>query len=83
MFVFGFTCHQNLFAVHNELSQNTLSRVHTVITASVFSGFAVYAVLSIFAYLTFGADIKDNIVMMYPAGPFITFGQVSIGGVIS
>ncbi|KAJ3210282.1 hypothetical protein HDU82_008432 [Entophlyctis luteolus] len=79
IFVFAFTCHQNIFAVHNELNDNSLPRVSRVIHISIGTAFFVYQTIGICGYLTFGPSVAGNIISMYPASsPVITLGQAAL-----
>ncbi|KAJ3117881.1 hypothetical protein HDU96_005014 [Phlyctochytrium bullatum] len=85
IFVFAFTCHQNIFAVHNELQENTVHRVTTVVHLSVGTSTFVYQLVGILGYLTFAKYWMDhpevqrsNIIQMYPSGPIVTLGQCAL-----
>ncbi|TPX54955.1 hypothetical protein PhCBS80983_g05669 [Powellomyces hirtus] len=78
IFVFGFTCHQNIFSVYNELVDNTPARVKGVVLTSVGTAFSVYEIVAVLGYLTFGTAVTSNIIAQYPASPLITGGQLAI-----
>ncbi|KAK0522320.1 hypothetical protein OC842_006502 [Tilletia horrida] len=79
VFVFAFTCAQNVFPVFNELKRNTEKRVNRVIGASVGTAGFVYMVVGGFGYGTFGSAVADNIITMYPStNLFVCFGRLSI-----
>jgi amino acid permease len=80
IFVFAFTCHQNIFAVYNELGDNTQPQVNKVISRSVGSAFVVYQTIGIVGYLTFGnmIDFPSNVISKYPNSGLITGGQLAI-----
>ncbi|KAI8607337.1 transmembrane amino acid transporter protein-domain-containing protein, partial [Chytriomyces sp. MP71] len=78
IFVFAFTCHQNIFAVHNELIDNALPIVSRVIHLSIGTAFFVYQTIGITGYLTFGNTVGGNIIAMYPPSSVITGGQISL-----
>ncbi|KAJ3284182.1 hypothetical protein HDU79_008428 [Rhizoclosmatium sp. JEL0117] len=78
IFVFAFTCHQNIFAVHNELVDNSVSQVKKVIHLSILTAFGVYQLIGIMGYLTFGNTVGGNVISMYPPGAIITGGQISL-----
>ncbi|KAJ3076647.1 hypothetical protein HDU98_001657 [Podochytrium sp. JEL0797] len=78
IFVFAFTCHQNIFSVHNELIENSVSHVKRVIHLSILTAFSVYQLIGIMGYLTFGNAVSGNVVSMYPPGALITGGQISL-----
>lgn len=79
VFVFAFTCAQNMLPVYNELFQNHEARVNTAIGSSIGTGGVVYLIVGILGYLSFGSNVGDNIIAMYPSTSlFVCFGRVSI-----
>ncbi len=77
IFVFAFTCHQNvrianfnlpakIFSIFNELQDNSQQRMRRVINQSVGVSYLVYLVIGVLGYLTFGAAVTSNIMQMYP-----------------
>ncbi|KAJ1536606.1 hypothetical protein HK405_015131, partial [Cladochytrium tenue] len=79
IFVFAFTCHQNIFAIHNELVDNSIVRVTRVVRLSISTAFSVYQAIGIVGYLTFGNAVSSNVIQMYPSGAVITGGQIALG----
>ncbi|KAJ3269596.1 hypothetical protein HDV01_001197 [Terramyces sp. JEL0728] len=79
IFVFSFTCHQNIFAIHNELTDNSAAQLNKVISRSIGTSFLVYQTIGIIGYLTFGALVSSNIISQYPPSLLITVGQLLIG----
>ena len=80
VFVFSFTCHQNIFSIHNELSDNSLPRVKSVIKSCILIAVCVYVTVASIGYMCFGnGEWKDNIILMYPSSPVISIAQVAIG----
>ncbi|KAE8217888.1 hypothetical protein CF319_g8125 [Tilletia indica] len=79
VYVFAFTCAQNVFPVFNELKRNTEKRVNRVIGASVGTAGFVYMVVGGLGYATFGSAVADNIITMYPStNLFVCFGRLSM-----
>lgn len=78
IFIFAFTCHQNLFSVHNELEDNSAPYMNRVITTSISIAFYVYQFIGITGYMTFGKTVGDNILAKYPASPAVTIGQFAL-----
>ncbi|PWY97725.1 hypothetical protein BCV70DRAFT_202482 [Testicularia cyperi] len=79
VFVFAFTCAQNMLPVYNELFQNKERRVNTAIASSIGTGATVYLIVGVLGYLSFGSNVGDNIIAMYPSTSlFVCFGRVSI-----
>ncbi|KAI8821813.1 transmembrane amino acid transporter protein-domain-containing protein [Fimicolochytrium jonesii] len=78
IFVFAFTCHQNIFSVYNELIENEHKRMRKVVVTSVGTAFFVYQTVAVLGYLTFGNTVSSNIIGQYPANALITGGQLAI-----
>ncbi|KAJ1835906.1 hypothetical protein LPJ73_007680, partial [Coemansia sp. RSA 2703] len=78
VFVFAFTCHQNIFSVYNELRDNSSKQVNGVIALSMGSACAAYQWIAILGYLTFGSKVAPNLLTMYDNGTLVTFCRLSI-----
>lgn len=76
--VFGYTCHQNMFSILNEISDNSHYRTTAVILASNGTAAAIYILVAITGYLSFGNDIGGNIVAQYVASVSVTIGRAAI-----
>ncbi|KAI1439969.1 transmembrane amino acid transporter protein-domain-containing protein [Annulohypoxylon stygium] len=76
--IFAYTCHQNMFSILNELSNNSPGSVMGVIASSIGSAAGVYVLVAITGYLTFGNDVIGNIVSMYPASIASTIAKAAI-----
>jgi amino acid permease len=72
VFIFSFTCHQNIFSVCNELQDNTQARVNKVIVTSISSAFLLNLAISLFGYYTFGAAVDSDILKSYPQNALVT-----------
>lgn len=53
-----------MFSILNEIKDNSPASVVTVIGSSIGSAASVYILVAITGYLTFGSDVKGNIVGM-------------------
>lgn len=79
IFVFAFTCHQNILSVYNEMKDNRQKNVNKVISISIGFGMILYWVIGICGYLTFGEETDSNIISMYPSSSIIILiGQISM-----
>jgi amino acid permease len=78
IFVFAFTCHQNIFSVYNELSDNGQSMLNSIITTSIGAAAAIYHIIGILGYLTFGNSTGSNIIQMYGSSLLVTIGRIAI-----
>ncbi|KAJ3203655.1 hypothetical protein HDU67_010015 [Dinochytrium kinnereticum] len=74
-----------IFAVHNELIDNTVPRVTSVVHYSIGISTFVYQLVGILGYLTFArtwhqnpALDRSNVIQMYPPGPLITLVQCAL-----
>lgn len=66
IFVFSFTCHQNIFSVVNEISNRSQKRVDIVIALTIISALLIYSIVSINGYHTYGSEVKGDILLNYP-----------------
>lgn len=71
IFVFAYTCHQNMFAIINELQPSEKDGSQTrqanlIIRNAILIACASYLVVGIIGYLTFGNAVNANIITMYP-----------------
>ncbi|KAI9491862.1 transmembrane amino acid transporter protein-domain-containing protein [Zychaea mexicana] len=78
VFIFGFTCHQNLFSVHNELKNNSRRSMVKVILSSIITAGVFYELIAILGYLSFGRHSRGNIILEYPATWFVAGGRLAI-----
>jgi len=84
IFVFAYTCHQNLFTIFNEMkitsrhsdNRHTKTRLTTVFAISI--ALCVYLTIGITGYLTFGNNTKSNIISMYPPSNKLVLGGQSL-----
>eukprot|EP01125_Pyxidicula_operculata_P021058 TRINITY_DN797_c0_g1_i2.p1 TRINITY_DN797_c0_g1~~TRINITY_DN797_c0_g1_i2.p1 ORF type:complete len:378 (+),score=30.33 TRINITY_DN797_c0_g1_i2:241-1374(+) len=63
IFVFAFTCHQNLFTIYNEGKKKEVPKV---IYVSVSTGLITYLLIACFGYFTFGQDVSSNLLSDFP-----------------
>jgi amino acid permease len=76
--VFAYTCHQNMFSILNEIANNSHFRTTSVIFASIGGACALYILTGITGYLSYGDNIRGNIVSMYPTAAAATIGRFAI-----
>jgi amino acid permease len=67
IFIFGFTCHQNMFTIVNELHAVTLGRCNQVIFYAIGTALSVYLVIANCGYSTYGDNVESNILASYPS----------------
>ncbi|KAM7187157.1 Transmembrane amino acid transporter domain containing protein [Naviculisporaceae sp. PSN 640] len=78
LMIFGYTCHQNMFSIVNEIKDNSPKSLLTVIASSIGSAAAIYILVALTGYFTFGSNIQPNIIAMYPASLASTIGKAAI-----
>lgn len=76
--VFAYTCHQNMFSILNEIGDNSHWRTTSVIFASIGSAAALYILVGITGYLSFGNEVGGNIVAQYAPSTSTTIGRAAI-----
>ncbi|PWN33841.1 uncharacterized protein FA14DRAFT_165076 [Meira miltonrushii] len=82
VFVFAFTCAQNMLPVHNEMRAARplhFFRTRKAIFSSISLAGTVYLIVGVLGYVSFGSNVGANIITMYPdTSLFVCFGRVSI-----
>eukprot|EP00039_Didymoeca_costata_P025825 m.14363 g.14363 ORF g.14363 m.14363 type:complete len:472 (+) comp5069_c0_seq1:255-1670(+) len=78
IFVFAFTCQQNIFAVSDELKNPTIKRIDTVIEISIGFAFCVFLSVAIAGRLTFGDSVYDDVLLNYPKNLLVSIARVCI-----
>jgi amino acid permease len=78
IFIFGFTCHQNIFSACNELKDLTVSRINTVIVGCIGIALTVYSLIALCAYSTYGAAIQSDVLNNYPDNVVLAIARVLI-----
>uniref|UniRef100_L2FW79 Amino acid transporter n=1 Tax=Colletotrichum fructicola (strain Nara gc5) TaxID=1213859 RepID=L2FW79_COLFN len=76
--VFAYTCHQNMFAIINEIKDNSPGSIIGVVGSSIGSAASIYILVAITGYLTFGNAVTGNIIQMYSATVASYIGQLAI-----
>lgn len=70
IFVFAYTCHQNMFAIINELQPSDkhgsqTRQANLIIRNAISIACVLYLVVGVTGYLTFGNTVNANIISMY------------------
>lgn len=73
IFIFGFTCHQNMFTIVNELRAVNITRCNSVIALAISSAVTVYLIIANCGYYTYGDNVESNILQSYPSESFTAF----------
>jgi len=83
IFVFGFACQQNSFAIVNELSDPTIARIDSVFIASIGTAVIVYICMASAGYLAFGDTVKSNILVSYPNNNITSTARIFVSFVVA
>ena len=84
LFVFSYTCHQNIFSITNELHMPTRSRNLLVCASAVGTALCVYIVLGGAGYMTFGNKVAHDILANYPAtNMIVSLARLAISFVVT
>lgn len=67
-----------MFSILNEIADNSHFRTTTVIFASIGGACGLYILTGITGYLSYGDNIRGNIVSMYPTAAASTIGRLAI-----
>jgi amino acid permease len=70
VFVFGYTCQQNLFSVINELRSPTQERVDGIILVSIGTALTLFLIVGYCGYSTYGNNVASDLLKSYP-GQFL------------
>ena len=71
VFIFGFTCHQNIFPITNELhgAASKPIALPSVICLSVAVAFTIYFAVACAGYATFGGAVRSDLLVSYGNTP--------------
>ena len=61
IFVFGFTCQQNIFSIVNEIENPTIGRVNKVIVGSIGTAVVTYLAVAACGYATYGSLVESDV----------------------
>jgi len=78
IFVFAFTCHQNIFPIVNEISSLSQSRLNIVISCSIGLALVIFSVVALEGYRTYGSFVRGDILLNYPENSQVTFLRICI-----
>jgi len=78
VFIFCFTCQQNMFTVCNEISDPSPRRYDLSIFGSQGFALLVYLVVSVCSYYTYGDRIDSDMLKSYPVTAVVTVARTCI-----
>ncbi|KAF4666688.1 hypothetical protein FOZ61_009373 [Perkinsus olseni] len=68
IFIFAFTCHQNMFLTANDLRHRTRKHLDIIIVAAESTAMLLYIPAVIFPYLTYGSSARANFMLNIDLG---------------
>ena len=78
IFVFAFTCHQNIFPIVNEIELLSQTRLNIVICCSIGFALVLFTTVALEGYRTYGSFVRGDILLNYPENKQVTFLRVCI-----
>ncbi|CAN0183666.1 unnamed protein product, partial [Hapterophycus canaliculatus] len=78
IFVFTFTCHQNIFTICNEIVRPTAARIDAVIVCAMLVATSTYLCLCWGAYATFGVGVDGDLLETYPRTGLLTAARICV-----
>lgn len=78
IFIFAFTCQQNIFSICDELKEPTMKRVGKVIGTAIGSAWVVYIIVAAAGFVTYGDLVQSDILNNYPASKAAAVARVAI-----
>ncbi|CAM9024623.1 unnamed protein product [Wickerhamomyces anomalus] len=78
IFVFAYTCHQNMFSLVNELEDKSSRNINKVIGSAIGIAMSLYIVVGLTGYLSFGDNVEPNVIVGYSHAISSTIGRIAI-----
>ncbi|CAE7681300.1 avt5, partial [Symbiodinium necroappetens] len=66
VFIFAFTCQQNIFSICNEVKNSTRGRIDRIIVAAYLIAGLSFCFAAVLGYWTFGNEIPSDVLKGYP-----------------
>lgn len=79
VFTNAYTCQQGMVPICAELERPTRRRKFAVISGAIGTACVLYLAVGVAGYLTFGADVKSDILRSYPdSSPFVSAARLGM-----
>lgn len=82
IYIFAYTCHQNIFPIVNELETPSQYKFDTVILMVMASALSLYLVMGMCGYATYGNEVRSDIIVNYPVNGLMSCVRVLISFVV-
>ena len=83
IFIFAYTCQQNIFPLINEMEMPSQIRLDKVIVSTIFSAFALYLIVGLCGYATYGDNVKSDVILNYPANNLMSTIRIMVSFVVA
>jgi len=75
IFIFSFTCHQNLFSIATELDGRTVGRLDLILVGAIATGGLIYSFAACGGYMRFGRGLSANFLLNLPDNILLVAGR--------
>lgn len=83
VFIFAYTCQQNIFPIVNEMEVSSQRRLNIVICCSIGFAFVLYSTVALQGYKTYGSLVRGDILLNYPENMPVTVLRICIAFMLS
>ena len=83
IFIFAFTCHQNIFPIVNELHNRTQERLNFIIYSAIGLALVIFFIVAMEGYTTFGSYVRGDVLLNYPENANVTVLRICIALMLS
>lgn len=83
VFIFAYTCQQNIFSVVNEMRRPSRLRTDSAIAAAIASAWAIYVAVAAAGYATFGSAVQSDLLKCYQVSPLITACRIGVSIIVA
>jgi len=76
VFIFGFTCQQNIFTICNEVRNASKRRVDNILAMSYTLAGCAFAIAALMGYATYGNRVHPDVLKGYPQSKVVEFTRI-------
>lgn len=82
IFIFSFTCQQNIFPIVNEITNRTMKRLAIVNVTAIVIALLVYLVVATEGYNTYGSKLRGDLLLSYPKTHIVTTLRICVAALL-
>jgi amino acid permease len=82
IFIFSFTCQQNIFPIVNEITNRTMKRLAIVNVTAIFIALLVYLIVATEGYNTYGSKLRGDLLLSYPKTHIVTTLRICVAALL-